>query len=293
MNVRISTIEITQRFVHASSLRFEDEPFVSAATSLCPEHSESKLERHVKTRRRRRLFVKLDARKIVEGVTAGTDQAKDTVQSALTARDFQCSAGNETEAADACDECQIEGFEFRIVWQVYESSSALRQRRTSAPLRGWRPLPLHSYFFLATAALRLPAAFARLVAAPGLKLTTRILRPSPPSKISSINFSIRCRRRTDTPRLLAVLSTEGKRVVMTAFRCMFGAYFQDEHLVKHNPLTLISFAGILWVPNSMGLPNRLKMGGPWAPILEAADSWGFARPPLPRTQDAGSTRAPK
>ena len=112
----------------------------------------------------------------------------------------------------------------------------MRQRRASAPLRSWRPLPLHSYFFLATAALRLPAAFARLVAPPGLKLTTRILRPSRPSMISSINFSIRWRRLSETPRLLAVLGTEGKGVLMTAFCRMFEAYFRDQGLVKHNPL---------------------------------------------------------
>lgn len=198
MDVRISTVEITQRFVKALSRRFEDVPLMSAASLLCPEHNESELEGHVESRCRVPLLVKLYARKIVEGITACANQVNDTVQSALAARNFQCGARNKAEATDPCDEGKIEGFKFRVVWQVYKGGYAIGPRRTSAPFHGY-------FFFLVTTALRLRPFRLRpteyVLPRGTLYLCSKV--PLVPM-ISFISFSICRTREADMPSFLAV-----------------------------------------------------------------------------------------
>lgn len=61
------------------------------------------------------MHVQLDARKVMKGITATSDEVKDSVQAAGTAWNFQRCPWNQTESSDTGDICQIKILESVVV----------------------------------------------------------------------------------------------------------------------------------------------------------------------------------
>jgi len=95
---------------------------------LLPGNRQSQLKGHVKSRRGRRLHVQFDPRKVMEGVTAASDEAKDAVKPARPARNLERCPGHKTEGRDPGNIGEIEGLKRLVVGYVEESTERVGGR---------------------------------------------------------------------------------------------------------------------------------------------------------------------
>jgi hypothetical protein len=97
------------------------------ARGLCglTTYGQSQFERHVESRRCRRISVQLHPRQIVHRIRARLDEIDDPVQARLAPRNSECCPRLEAKLDDADYVSQVETLKLRVVGNVQENSFGL------------------------------------------------------------------------------------------------------------------------------------------------------------------------
>ena len=81
VDVRISSVKVAQRFLESVVSGFEHKPFVFRIGAERPTDCQAQLERHIESRRYRRMTVKLDSRQVVKRISGISNQLDDSLES--------------------------------------------------------------------------------------------------------------------------------------------------------------------------------------------------------------------
>ena len=128
MNIGVGAADIAQRFVEPMRNSFKDKPVMPLPARFGPSNSESKLERHIESRRGRRLTVKLNSRKIMKRVPRMANELENTIKPPLAPGNLNRRVRNQSEPGQSRNKCQVEIFIFFVVWDVDERDVLGRAR---------------------------------------------------------------------------------------------------------------------------------------------------------------------
>jgi hypothetical protein len=222
VHVLVGAGKVAQRLPDTVRPRLEDQPFVPTALCLPQRHGKPQLEGHVEPGRRRRGRIELDAREVVEGVPALTNEPDDPIEPAPAPRDLE--GGTRSEAAESGEERQEQLFVLGIVGNVEKCSVVGRPPRLPSrrPATGRYLRDVHAQerdVRVRVPTARLAPAFRGARAARARRVVRSAARRRL-SMIASIRLAI-CRARfCESPIVLAVSSKDGTRPVSRILRGM-------------------------------------------------------------------------